>query len=61
MMRAAYEQKDIEVYFHFQQTACHLDFPLKSYGHFSGDWSGRLKPHETSREPLFLHLSSSFI
>jgi hypothetical protein len=37
-MSGAYEQKDNQVYFHFQQMACHFDFPIWSNDHFLGDY-----------------------
>jgi hypothetical protein len=47
-MHAEHGWKVYRVYFHSKQTACHFDFPIRSYGQISGDCLGGQQSHETT-------------
>ena len=57
MLHVAHGWKAYEVYFHTQQTARHLDFVLRSYGHISGDCLGGQQSRETTSG---IHLEGTF-
>ena len=50
MLHAAHGGKAYHVSYPTQQTSYHLDFPIKSYNWFSGDYTEGQQPREASRD-----------
>ena len=50
MLHAAHGWKPYHAIFPTQQTSYHLDFPIRSYGRFSGDCTEDQQPREASRD-----------
>ena len=48
MVHVAHGWKAYQVYFHTQQTAPLVDFPIRSYGQISGDCSEGQQSRETT-------------
>ena len=49
VLHATHGWKPYHVSFPTQQTSYHLDFPIRSYGRFSGDCTEDQQPHEAPR------------
>jgi len=58
MLHAVHGWKPYHVIFPTQQTSYHLDFPIRSYGRFSGDCTEDKQPREAPRVFSSLWLSS---
>ena len=50
VLHAAHGWKAYHVIFPTQQTSYHLDFPIRSYGRFSGDCTEDQQPREAPRD-----------
>jgi hypothetical protein len=57
VVHAAHGWKALRVYFHTQQTAHHLDLPIKSYGQISGHCFRGQQSRETTSG---IHLEGTF-